>query len=44
MERHYISKMEILSLIKDSKGKIIDIQESFLNPGWLGYRYCVTKE
>ena len=43
MEMHSIPKSEVLELIRANGGRVLDVQPDYNAPGWMGYRYCVTK-
>jgi len=43
MKMHNIPKSEVIDLIQRCNGTLIDIQPDNSAPGWVGYRYCVTK-
>lgn len=45
MEMYEIKRSEILDLIKESGGRLIDIQEDYsVGKGWISYRYFITKD
>ncbi|HEY9204693.1 MAG TPA: methyltransferase domain-containing protein [Candidatus Methanoperedens sp.] len=44
MEMYGIQKKEVIDLIKENKGIVIDIKEDYCaGEQWLSFRYCITK-
>lgn len=44
MEMYAIEKREIVHLVEAEGLRIVDIQPDGSAPGWVGFRYCVTKD
>jgi len=45
MEMYGVPQAEVLALLQDHGGRVVDVQEDgWAGPGWLSFRYCVTKE
>lgn len=45
MEMYGLPQAEVLALLQDHGGRVVDVQEDgWAGPGWLSFRYCVTKE
>ena len=44
MECYGIKQEDLVKFLKENGAKIIDISEDQGTPGWISFRYCVTKE
>lgn len=44
MEMYAVEREEVVRLVEGNGGRVVDIQPDGSAPGWVGFRYCITKE
>ena len=43
MEMYAIQRQDVIDLVEGHGGRVVDIQPDGSAPGWVGFRYCITK-